>query len=162
ERLRSIINRTAQLEFKIVDDGTPYMQKLAQKVNADPAATEAGIKVEPDSWTSEAADQQHSDYYLRATDRKKFLAREEADSFGCNVKDKVPVDGKYECLVTGRTLIQEYLKGLGDEFKADDEHQMGYEEVTPRSGAANLRASAEKSWRSYYMHRTAELTGTAV
>src|SRR5262249_33670764 len=68
----------------------------------------------------------------------------------------------YECLVTGRTLIQEYLKGLGDEFKADDEHQMGYEEVTPRSGAANLRASAEKSWRSYYMHRTAELTGTAV
>jgi preprotein translocase subunit SecD len=34
--------------------------------------------------------------------------------------------------------------------------------VTPRSAALNSRAAGPKSWRSYYMHRTAELTGTAV
>ncbi len=32
ERIKSIIGRTAQLEFKIVDDGSDYMKKLAASV----------------------------------------------------------------------------------------------------------------------------------
>ena len=32
ERIKSIIGRTAQLEFKIVDDGSDYMKKVAASV----------------------------------------------------------------------------------------------------------------------------------
>ena len=32
ERIKSIIGRTAQLEFKIVDDGSEYMKKVAASV----------------------------------------------------------------------------------------------------------------------------------
>src|SRR5262245_57617801 len=64
ERLRSIINRTAQLEFKIVDDGTPFMQKLGSHVQADEKARERRIRVDSDSWSSEQSETQHSDYSL--------------------------------------------------------------------------------------------------
>ena len=162
ERLRGIINRTAQLEFKIVDDGpSPYMTKLAQHVNQDPAA-QGKIKATYDSWGSENSDATHADWYLTAEDQKAFVTKEEADRIGCATANRVPVDGKFECLITGRTVIQDYLKTLPPEFKIDDDHQIGFEEVTPRSNAINGRAVGQKSWRSYYMHRTAELTGTAV
>ena len=39
ERIKSIIGRTAQLEFKIVDDGSEYMKKVAAAVPADTKAT---------------------------------------------------------------------------------------------------------------------------
>ena len=39
ERIKSIIGRTAQLEFKIVDDGSEYMKKVAASVAKDSAIT---------------------------------------------------------------------------------------------------------------------------
>lgn len=162
ERLRGIINRTAQLEFKIVDDGSQYMVKLAQKISQDPAAQEKEIKAQPDSWSSENSETTHQDYYLDAKDRKQFVPKDEAERIGCPTKDRPVQDGKVECLVTGRTVITEYLKTLPPELKIDDDHQLGFEEVTPRSSLVSSRATAEKTWRTYYMHRTAELTGTAV
>jgi preprotein translocase subunit SecD len=39
ERIKSIIGRTAQLEFKIVDDGSEYMKKVAAAVPKDGAST---------------------------------------------------------------------------------------------------------------------------
>jgi preprotein translocase subunit SecD len=160
ERLRGIISRTALLEFKIVDDGNPFMEKLAAHIQQDPAATERGIKAEPDAWTNENSDTTHHDYYLTAPDRNESVAKADAERYGCNTRNQVPIDGKYKCLVTGRTVLQEYLRGLTD-FQPDDDHQFGFEEIQPRTIALQGRA-VEKRWRSYFMHRTAELTGTAV
>src|SRR5262249_46317381 len=45
ERIKSIIGRTAQLEFKIVDDGSEYMKKVA--VEAKKLDKAAGIEILP-------------------------------------------------------------------------------------------------------------------
>jgi preprotein translocase subunit SecD len=162
DRLRSIINRTAQLEFKIVDDGSAYMQKLAGHVEQDQRAKDLGIKVETDGWANEDSDSTHSDYHLVAQDRREAVTAEQAQVYGCSIRDKTQVDGKYEgCLITGRAVMQEYLRGLPAEFKVPDDHQIGFEEFEEQRTGGVAR-TAVKSWRSYYMHRTAELTGTAV
>jgi preprotein translocase subunit SecD len=54
ERIKSIIGRTAQLEFKIVDDGSEYMKKVAASVPKD-----GPIAVAPESWTEKHAGGQH-------------------------------------------------------------------------------------------------------
>jgi preprotein translocase subunit SecD len=46
EHIKAVIGRTAQLEFKIVDDGSEYMRKVAASVPKD-----SGIEVAPESWT---------------------------------------------------------------------------------------------------------------
>jgi preprotein translocase subunit SecD len=72
ERIKSIIGRTAQLEFKIVDDGSEYMRKVAASVPKD-----SGIDVSPESWTEKDTGKQHEDVYLRAKTRatlEKFFA----------------------------------------------------------------------------------------
>jgi preprotein translocase subunit SecD len=74
ERIKSIIGRTAQLEFKIVDDGSDYMKKVAASV-----PKEGAITVAPESWTEKHAGTQHEDVYLRAKEKdrdvlSKFIA----------------------------------------------------------------------------------------
>jgi preprotein translocase subunit SecD len=72
ERIKSIIGRTAQLEFKIVDDGSEYMRKVAGLVPKD-----SGIDVVPESWTEKEASKAHEDVYLRAKTKdvlEKFFA----------------------------------------------------------------------------------------
>jgi protein-export membrane protein SecD len=72
ERIKSIIGRTAQLEFKIVDDGSEYMRKVAAAVPKD-----SGIDVTPESWTEKDSGKQHEDVYLRSKSRdslQKFFA----------------------------------------------------------------------------------------
>jgi preprotein translocase subunit SecD len=72
ERIKNIIGRTAQLEFKIVDDGTEYMKKLAASLPKD-----GPIHAEPESWTEKHAGTQHEDVFLRSKDRpglEKFIA----------------------------------------------------------------------------------------
>lgn len=72
ERIKSIIGRTAQLEFKIVDDGSEYMRKVAAAVPKD-----SGIDVVPESWTEKDSGKQHEDVYLRSKSRdvlQKFFA----------------------------------------------------------------------------------------
>jgi protein-export membrane protein SecD len=66
ERIKSIIGRTAQLEFKIVDDGSEYMKKVAASVAKDSAIT-----VVPESWTEKHQGTQHEDVYLRAKEKDK-------------------------------------------------------------------------------------------
>jgi preprotein translocase subunit SecD len=64
ERIKSIIGRTAQLEFKIVDDGAEYMRKIAALVQPN-----SGIEVKTDFWTEKDAGKQHEDTYLLAKTR---------------------------------------------------------------------------------------------
>jgi preprotein translocase subunit SecD len=66
ERIKSIIGRTAQLEFKIVDDGSDYMKKVAAAVPKDGAIT-----VAPESWTEKHQGTQHEDVYLRVKEKDK-------------------------------------------------------------------------------------------
>jgi preprotein translocase subunit SecD len=76
ERIKTIIGRTAQLEFKIVDDGSQYMLKVAQEASK-PEWKAQGIEVLPDSWTEKDSGKQHEDVYLRAKSRdvlQKFFA----------------------------------------------------------------------------------------
>jgi preprotein translocase subunit SecD len=76
ERIKTIIGRTAQLEFKIVDDGSQYMLKVAQEASK-PEWKAQGIEVHPDSWTEKDSGKQHEDVYLRAKSRdvlQKFFA----------------------------------------------------------------------------------------
>ena len=74
ERIKSIIGRTAQLEFKIVDDGSDYMKKVAATVPKD-----GPITVAPESWTEKHQGTQHEDVYLRVKEKdrdalNKFIA----------------------------------------------------------------------------------------
>src|SRR5215471_13779915 len=64
EHIKSVIGRTAQLEFKIVDDGSEYMRKVAAAVPKD-----SGIETVPESWTEKDSGKQHEDVYLRAKSR---------------------------------------------------------------------------------------------
>ncbi len=66
ERIKSIIGRTAQLEFKIVDDGSDYMKKIAASVPKD-----GPISVVPESWTEKNNGTQHEDVYLRVKEKDK-------------------------------------------------------------------------------------------
>jgi len=66
ERIKSIIGRTAQLEFKIVDDGSDYMKKVAASLPKD-----SPIAVVPESWTEKHAGTQHEDVYLRVKEKDK-------------------------------------------------------------------------------------------
>ena len=80
ERIKSIIGRTAQLEFKIVDDGSEYMKKVAATVSKpDPKATPqpTDVDVGTESWTEEDSGKAHEDVYLRSKSRdaiEKFVA----------------------------------------------------------------------------------------
>lgn len=83
ERIKNIIGRTAQLEFKIVDDGSDYMRKVAALVDKA-----SGIEVRPESWTEKETGKPHEDVYLQAKTRdvlEKFFA-------GLTGENAVPAD----------------------------------------------------------------------
>lgn len=65
DRIKNVIGRTAQLEFKIVDDGSDYMKKLAASVPKS-----GPITVEPESWSDKATGTPHEDVFLRSKDQK--------------------------------------------------------------------------------------------
>lgn len=72
ERIKSIIGRTAQLEFKIVVDDADYMKQVAAVVPKDSAIT-----IELDPWSEKDSGRQHQDVYLRAkhkADLEQFVA----------------------------------------------------------------------------------------
>jgi preprotein translocase subunit SecD len=103
ERIKSIIGRTAQLEFKIVDDGpTDYMKKVAGLVpKRDPKAplgpTDVDVKAE--AWTEEESGKQHEDLYLRSK---------------------------------SRDALQKFVAGLTGENAVPADHEIGYEEIVGR------------------------------
>jgi preprotein translocase subunit SecD len=72
ERIKSIIGRTAQLQFKVVDSASEYAKKVAATVT--PAS---GVTVEPETWRSQKTGAMHEVVFLRAKDRatlEKFVA----------------------------------------------------------------------------------------
>jgi len=74
ERVKGLIGKTAQLEFKMVHDGTEYMQKLGAYADTKKAQY-FGLDVGYDAWQAKEGPQ-HSDVYLKAKDKttlEKFL-----------------------------------------------------------------------------------------
>jgi protein-export membrane protein SecD len=79
EHIKSVIGRTAQLEFKIVDDNAEFSRKLVEYLKGPGAAAtkDSGIEPAPESWTEKDSGRQHEDVYLRAKSREaleKFFA----------------------------------------------------------------------------------------
>jgi preprotein translocase subunit SecD len=159
DRLRAIIRRTAKLDFKIVDDGTEYMKKLAAHVQGDEEAKRQGITAEADGWNADDGSS-HSDYYLRAQDRLLYLTAEEATKKQCAIRGKTPVEGKYECNVSGRQVIEDYMARVAPDLRPSADHELGFEEERART--TSLTAPMEKSWRTFYLRRATELSGTAI
>ncbi|HEY7372329.1 MAG TPA: protein translocase subunit SecD [Polyangia bacterium] len=129
ERIKSIIGRTAQLEFKIVDDGPQdYMKKLAGLVpKRDPKAPLGpnDIDVGTEAWNEEDTGKQHEDIYLRSKSRE---------------------------------ALQKFIAGLSGENAVPADHEIGYEEIQ-RGGGDSGEGAPEKYWRTYYLHKRAALTG---
>jgi preprotein translocase subunit SecD len=158
ERLKQLIGRTAQLEFKIVANNDPWTLKLYRKAHGDPEATKVGIETPAaEQWTNETTGQ-FTDVYLTAKDQTLFLSEADAIKEKCALNPNKQSDGTYKCKRKGRTIIEDYVRGLGPEFKIPDDLQLGFEQVRPRRGDV----SDEITWRTYTLHRSAELNGTAV
>jgi preprotein translocase subunit SecD len=126
ERVKKQIGRTAQLEFKMEDDGSEYMKKISGLAVAKKAEF-PGIEIGRDAWSEKDSGQPHSDVYLKDKDKgelERFFASLKGD-------DAVPSD-----------------------------HEIGYEQ-TERGGSDDEDSATkpEKKWRTYYLHRRAELTG---
>lgn len=175
---REIIAQTSKLEFKVVDDGSPYMQKLAAHVGfdskdnphaSDPAAQKLDIHADIDQWRPEDGGAAHQDYYLHAYDRDENMPLDWARKHGCSTdKDRVE-DGKVRCRVTGRQAIERYLfgdrllgvKGLVESdpsFKVPDDHQIAFEPMYADPTATDQRTR----WRTYYLEKAVRLTGSGI
>ncbi len=123
ERVKSLIGKTAQLEFKMADDGSEYMQKLS--AHAESKKSEyVGLDVGFDAWQQKDNSQQHTDVYLKA-------------------KDKL--------------VLEKFLKALPPELAIPSDHQILFEQTSRRNDDGE--ETQDKMWRSYYLHRRAELTG---
>jgi preprotein translocase subunit SecD len=125
ERVKKQIGRTAQLEFKMADDGSEYMKKISGIAVAKKAEF-PGIEVKRDSWQEKDSGALHEDVYLRDKDKgelEKFFASLKGD-------DAVPGD-----------------------------HEIGYEQSDRGSDDDDSASAKQKYWRTYYLHRRAELTG---
>jgi preprotein translocase subunit SecD len=123
ERVKKLIGQTAQLEFKIVDDGSDYMKKvsglaLAQKEKFP------GIEVQHDGWNQKDTGAPHTDVYLKAKDKKS---------------------------------LENFFAALEGEDKVPGDHEVGYEQQVERDDLG--QETQDKYWRTYYLHRRAELTG---
>jgi preprotein translocase subunit SecD len=73
ERIKSVVGRTAQLQFKVVDDqASEYMSKVGATLPKD-----SPIRVEPDSWRDEKTGAPREVIYLISKDRnvlEQFVA----------------------------------------------------------------------------------------
>ncbi|HTE55285.1 MAG TPA: protein translocase subunit SecD [Kofleriaceae bacterium] len=195
-RVKDIIQRTAKLEFKMVEDGGPFMEKVynraVQEVVKDhPGKTNPDvlserlttvpedIGVDIDSWEHEGTGKNHKDWYLTAKDREELFPVGEARKRGCYNENKPVVGGKVHCAVSGREVLERYLKGLADEapkdaagkppkdaagkpapgssLRIDDDHVWGFELQRPERGGGG-----EPRWRTYYLRRPVELAGSSV
>jgi protein-export membrane protein SecD len=149
-RVKDIISRTAKLEFKVVDDSDDFMElvyarayqdiKKANPGKDDDAISEErlttpdGIGVGIDGWDHDESGKQFRDWYLTARDRQRMFTIDEAKKRGCYRRDKAVEDGKVECSVSGREVLESYLRQLSCELKV---------EGAPDS-AADLKVSLHK------------------
>jgi hypothetical protein len=95
------------LQFKVVDNDTPYMRKLHDHAAAaDPIAAAAGISAHKDFW-GDSSEQIHVDHYLTASDREG---------------------------TTGRATLERYVSALATKqsaFKLPADHELGFELTAP-------------------------------
>jgi preprotein translocase subunit SecD len=175
ERVKTLIAKAAKLEFKIVHEAArranrdqmkdAYMTKLAGFVAQDDVAKSDTyeISVDNEEWRHKESGELFSDYYLIARDKREvFMKHDEADKLNC--KKIKPTDDNYNpkgrrCTIPGHVVLRRYLKDVYErkpEFKVDDEHQMGYELITPEN------TDIKPYWRTYYLYKTVELGGSAV
>jgi len=171
QETRGIIARTAKLEFKVVDDGSEFMRKLFAKVGSegkegnptDLGAIKDEIRAEIDQWRPEDGGGMHTDYYLTAYDRKELVTLDVAKEVDCPERNnrKLVKDGKVECKVSGKYVIERYLASLAKadpSFKIPEDRQMGYELNEAAAEAKDKRSY----WRSYFLDRAVRLTGSAI
>ncbi len=194
DETKGIIARTAKLEMKVVDDctvytpsgctaansthdGSPYMRQLYKHVGSDrkgnptdPEALKLDIKADIDQWRPDEGGATHTDYFLIAPDRTEWVPIAWAKKHGCPIeKDQEVRDGKIECNVTGRQIIERYLYGdkeLGYQgliekdptFKVPDDRQIGFELIDPQPNAKDRTIR----WRTYFLERAVRLTGSAI
>ena len=193
DETKGIIARTAKLEMKVVDDctvytpsgctaanstheGSPYMKKLYAHVGSDrkgnptdPEALKLDIKAEIDQWRPDEGGASHTDYYLLAPDRKEWVPLAWAKKNCTLEKDPEIKDGKVECNVTGRKIIERYVFGDKElnypgliaqdpSFKVPDDRQLGFEMLDPQRTAKDQRVF----WRTYFLERAVKLTGSAI
>ncbi|HEX4458812.1 MAG TPA: protein translocase subunit SecD [Polyangia bacterium] len=131
ERVKKQIGRTAQLEFKMVDDGSDFMRKAAGIATAKKAEF-PGLEVHSDQWTEKDSGQPHGDVYFRDKDRNE--------------------------------LVRFFASLTGDDAMPTD-HEIGYEQKESKEDdddGATASKPGEKSWRTYYLHRRADLTGESI
>ncbi len=162
ERLKRIIDRTALLEFKVVQNDNPYMGQVKNHVDNDPKAKELGITVEPDQWETEKNGVMH-DWYLKAKDATPVLPTAEAALHGCVDEKNKQSEGFYKCPLSGRKILEDYVAKLPPELAVPGDSQLSYEkEQRDADTAALTKTTPEMTWRSYLVNRTAQLTGTGV
>ncbi len=161
-RIKDIIARTAKLEFKVVDQDSPYMRDLFKHVREDPEAARLEIKADVDGWRHDDTGKSYDDYYLYAHNREEWITVEEAKETACWDDEKSTAsDGQTQCLVSGRRVIERYLAELGKadpKFAIPDDRQIAYERVTPAADAEDKR----EFWRTYFLDRAVRLTGTSI
>jgi preprotein translocase subunit SecD len=163
ERIKSIIGRTAQLEFKIVDDGSEYMNKIAAE--AKKLDKSAGIEVGFDEWTEKDSGKPHDDKYLRSKSRDalmKFFANLPPElavpadrEIGYEEQQGHGPDGEVTPDKTWRTYLLHRRAGLTGEYlqSADQtwDQQTGRPEISyelDRQGAPlNERLTSENVGR---------------
>jgi preprotein translocase subunit SecD len=108
ERIKSIIGRTAQLEFKIVDDGSDYMKKLVDYLKSPEGAAatkDSGIDARGDSWGEKDSGKQHEDVYLTAKNRD---------------------------------ALEKFVAGLSGDLAVPPDHEIGFEEQQSRSDTGDI------------------------
>ena len=135
ERVQKLIGRTAQLEFKSVDDKGDFMQKLGAKVPKD----HKRIKVEWDSYDG----------------KKNGLVR--FSQF--KVEQELITEGKDRGRDLGKEALEEFiapanLKKLGLTLPDDHQIALGLE-----TGKAEKGKAPKSWWVTYYLFKRAELTG---
>jgi preprotein translocase subunit SecD len=123
ERVKNLIGRTAQLEFKMDDDGSEYMKKVTT-LAASKKTEFPGVEVGHDGWTEKDSGVGHSDVYLRSKDKAE---------------------------------LEKFFASLPKEDQIPSDHEIGYEQVQSKDEEGT--ATQDKLWRTYYLHRRAELTG---
>ncbi len=119
ERVKKVIGRTAQLEFKMIDDESDFMRKVAAVVPKD-----GPISVQTDSYDGKKRGQIVYSY-LDSKDKK---------------------------------ALEDFIEGLpqrGLEVPKTHDIALGSEQAKDEKG----NELPEKVWRTYFLHRRAELTG---
>jgi preprotein translocase subunit SecD len=123
ERVKGLIGKTAQLEFKMADDGSEYMQKLGAYADSKKAQY-PGLDVGYDAWQQKDSGQQHADVYLKSKDK---------------------------------AVLEKFFKELPPEQQVPNDHEILFEQSSRYNDEG--QETQDKIWRSYYLHRRAELTG---